>query len=241
MKRSARELGFTLIELLVVIGIIAMLIAILLPVLGKARAQAQFVQCKSNIRSQLQAHMNYSVDNKGAKPPLWRKGNTSIRYDFVSPDIKWSNTAVGQGILVERKYLPLDALLDPSEGMAEDIVRDRDAWEHQTNAGSSYVYFWRQPNSPLSVPLLINGVTYGNQNGKGKHAMIFELNAEAGHTYSGEYAGRAWVSHPKVKKMNVGYVDGSVQDYQLDDVQLKYPAGAFEELAWVTTANAKHK
>jgi len=57
--------AFTLIELLVVISIIALLIAILLPALGAARASARKIQCLSNIRQMNIAWQAYPIDNKG--------------------------------------------------------------------------------------------------------------------------------------------------------------------------------
>lgn len=67
MKNKA----FTLIELLVVISIIALLVALLLPALGKARQSGESMQCKSNQRNVATVVQNYVNDEDSFLPPMW--------------------------------------------------------------------------------------------------------------------------------------------------------------------------
>lgn len=64
------EIGFTLIELLVVITIIAILAALLLPALAKARQKGQQTVCVNNSRQQALAVFMYADDNSDTLPPV---------------------------------------------------------------------------------------------------------------------------------------------------------------------------
>ncbi|MAE64772.1 MAG: hypothetical protein CMJ18_10940 [Phycisphaeraceae bacterium] len=94
-----RQAGFTLIELLVVISIVALLIAMLLPAVKKARETARAAMCTSNLRQILLAYGAYAGDAEEVVPPA---------YDDSVPRT-WAQ------IMVSGDYLP-SADADPHVG-----------------------------------------------------------------------------------------------------------------------------
>lgn len=115
--RTNNGRAFTLVELLVVIGIIAVLISILLPTLGRARSQAMSLKCLANLRTLGQATISYAQAYKGNWPyptttlDTWKPsaqrdaGQGFIWYNAVDPFLKkFRQNPNTSGVASSRSY-----------------------------------------------------------------------------------------------------------------------------------------
>lgn len=80
--RSARARGFTLIELLVVVAIIALIIALILPALGRAKEQSRRTVCAANLKGIGIAINVYAEENNNRIPPFYRGIKDNQWYQF---------------------------------------------------------------------------------------------------------------------------------------------------------------
>ncbi|MEM1165764.1 MAG: type II secretion system protein [Planctomycetota bacterium] len=115
-RRGAGGQGFTLIELLVVVAVIALLIGVLLPTLGRARQAATDAGCLSNLRQIGVGAYTYSVDHEGRIHGLsWTLDNHTQLDDVPAPasDLE---AAVLQTIKLIRDFSNNDAFEVPLTG-----------------------------------------------------------------------------------------------------------------------------
>jgi len=113
--------AFTLIELLIVIAIIAILAAILLPVLARAKQRGERAYCLNNMHQLAVAWIMYTDDNNGTLPP---NGDTSDQSTntWVDGIMQWDTVMAPHADNYNTSYL-YDSLLGPYCGHAVGVYK----------------------------------------------------------------------------------------------------------------------
>lgn len=217
--------GFTLIELLVVIAIIAVLIAILLPALGRAKEQTKTVRCANNLRNLYSGMMLYSQENAGMMLPAKAFSGSDRDYMWcgtttLGPMFGARRQASGASQLAA--YDRINAMLDcPSVIHPEWNGTGQAPWARDYTYNRNFGYNNNPPTSPPSlnpaftvrdkvrretlVALDVRDVTFN-------HDYVFANAVDAlvppAPTTDGK--GIAGTPHQKNKRANMLFADGQI-------------------------------
>jgi prepilin-type N-terminal cleavage/methylation domain-containing protein len=215
-----RMKSFTLIELLVVVAIIAVLVALLLPGLLKARMAAQRVVCLNNVRQIALAMIQYAEGNNGNFFDTPFDNHVFMTQGTIA-GMRWGGDTVGcwtdWGMLYETKFL-VDGHIGfcPSDKLVsyEKNWNGKEIWKYIYTSYFSRNWHYEQAGYwGVTVKNLSGTVTGGTgSGGAGKNDPIIRksLIADMGHFYMPEtWGGRHGGG------FDVGYIDGSANFVEL--------------------------
>jgi len=169
MADRYRQRGLTLVELLVVAAIVALLLAIVLPALGAARAAADATRCQSNLKQLAMAQIGYAV-HAGRYTPMWSAGSTepsSALADFLAGEVGdfADHQAVFNCPLADREELARFAADDPTRAVGSYGMNPgmpMSSWQYDPDrvpAPSRYVLVGEMPVEQSALGYTADGFT----------------------------------------------------------------------------------
>jgi prepilin-type N-terminal cleavage/methylation domain-containing protein/prepilin-type processing-associated H-X9-DG protein len=230
-----RRRAFTLVELLVVIGIIAVLISILLPTLGRARRAGQEVACMSNLRQLATAMHTYADAYKGNTMPI-----------VFTPGDYWHHLLAIQ--LGDKQY-PSDPnnesrlmarlmrcpTLD-SNPIANGFGTASQRWSYGDGSGSYGINLWLLPKGAYAaqfpptksfaklssvrqsseVPIVADSIWVGSWPDN-NDLVLPQIKTGWGQHQNGYFMGRFCIDRHR-RAINTAFVDGHVSRMELQDL-----------------------
>jgi prepilin-type N-terminal cleavage/methylation domain-containing protein len=152
--------GFTLVEMLLVVAIISLLVAVLLPVLGRARENARQVVCMSNLHGYAAGFVGYSTDNMGTVMKVVQEWGGHPYPNYIRRDSK-ANPAFNGEWSVDLVKQYADGISDKSvygiancpsvnSGLMQKYIEVRNIGSGHSFLEFQYTYWGRVERLPAS-------------------------------------------------------------------------------------------
>lgn len=201
--RSRKNLAFTLIELLVVIAIIAILAAMLLPAVARAKSKAQRIACVSNTKQVGTALIMWAQDHESKFPWLVTPTNGGS----YSLPAAWQHFALVSNELVTPKVLHCPT--DKDRPVADTFAAGITGFDTLKNSALSYAAGTEALELKTQMHIVVDRNITGNENKActvaGIAAGITSLNPFSANT--------GWTKELHNNEGNMAMADGSAQQF----------------------------